>query len=598
VDYNTLLAGAIAHSIEHGIELPQHLNLDGTFKRFSCRPEAPSSKDEWYIGHELESGHIIVTYGTHRPPGTQKTFRSWRETELSKEELKELQRQQEDHFLMVKEMNQQIAKDAQEKSQKIWAESLSGCTHPYLERKSVTSHHSKVYKDWLVVPVYSAEDDKLSSLQFIAADGTKRFLKGGVMKRGYSMLLGSGQPFIAEGFATAATVHQATGRTVIIAFSAQNCLPVALHLKKRGKLSTVDLLQDHGEAGEKVGQQWKEQGLGVVYKPHWTSAEPRSDWNDLAQDEGESEVRRQLQPPRFPSMEIMDFLATEKPPVEWVVENLFTTGSYNVLFAAPGQGKSMLALHLLIAAQLGGQAIDGYPSIKQNVLYVDAELTAPQLDERIRGAYALWQHCGDMNADLGRVTMIPWLMLEEESDVKLNLFDPVSQAYMDPLIEEHDLVVLDNFDKVTRRGDGDDSRSDEFQWQTMWDWIRKWKARGKTFLVLAHVNKNGSLRGTGKIGDDADTQIQLKRVPSDILPPEYEGRLSVIFDIVKGRSIPEEAQKPRILSLHDEISLKSMSSHPFLEEFKPAPWQKLSDADIELAMKIQKEKTDLNKLTR
>lgn len=58
-------------------------------------------------------------------------------------------------------------------------------------------------------------------MQTIGSNGFKRFQKGGDVLGGY-MLLGKDEgklAYVCEGFATGATVHQATGRNVYIAFN-------------------------------------------------------------------------------------------------------------------------------------------------------------------------------------------------------------------------------------------------------------------------------------------------------------------------------------------------------------------------------------------
>jgi hypothetical protein len=367
-------------------------------------------------------------------------------------------------------------------------------------------------------------------------------------------------------------------------------------------------LQDWGDAGDKVADQWAEFSIGDVCKPSWLLNErdhESTDWNDLAKDLGKEEVVKQLSPKVFPSMDIMEFLALEKKPLEWAVENLFTKGSFNIIYAGPGQGKSMVSMHLIIAAQMGGIPFEGYQVKKQKVLYVDAELTDSQLDERLKGAYALWSECLDQEKEIAKVTLIPWLMVEDQIEMQMDLYNPVAQTYLNPLIEANDFIVLDNFDKVTRRGAGpEDARTDEVKWQCMWDWIRKWKNKGKTFLVVAHTNKSGVLRGTGKIKDDADTAIQISKIRSDVLPEKFHGRLSVLFRIDKARSIPEDQQYPFVISLCNpgtEEQKETPEYMPYMNtSFKKNlyPWERLSDDQVDEAMKNLKNVKDITKLLK
>ena len=64
----------------------------------------------------------------------------------------------------------------------------------------------------------------MTSLQFIRDEGEKRFLKGGKTKGCYYPLGKAPREslYIAEGFATAATIQELTSEAVTVAFNAGN----------------------------------------------------------------------------------------------------------------------------------------------------------------------------------------------------------------------------------------------------------------------------------------------------------------------------------------------------------------------------------------
>src|SRR5262249_1001881 len=90
-------------------------------------------------------------------------------------------------------------------------------------------HDLRLYKDRLTVPTRDA-DGKLWSLQFISADGAKRFLTGG-RTAGCFHIIGVPQDdkmvIVCEGYATGASIHEATGHAVVVAFTSGNLKPVA-----------------------------------------------------------------------------------------------------------------------------------------------------------------------------------------------------------------------------------------------------------------------------------------------------------------------------------------------------------------------------------
>ena len=86
-------------------------------------------------------------------------------------------------------------------------------TSEYLKRKGVRAYGLRFSRGSIVVPVRDERGD-LVGLQFIDGEGAKKFLTG-TAKRGAWHWVGElgnrGPVAIAEGYATAATIHEATG---------------------------------------------------------------------------------------------------------------------------------------------------------------------------------------------------------------------------------------------------------------------------------------------------------------------------------------------------------------------------------------------------
>lgn len=106
--------------------------------------------------------------------------------------------------------------------------------HPYLKAKNVQAHGLRLYDDALVIPLRD-ESGALWSLQFIGPDCTKRFLKDGKKKGCYFAIGGKPEKVlcVAEGYATAATIHEVTGYPVAVAFDAGNLEPVAVAIRAK-----------------------------------------------------------------------------------------------------------------------------------------------------------------------------------------------------------------------------------------------------------------------------------------------------------------------------------------------------------------------------
>ncbi len=105
--------------------------------------------------------------------------------------------------------------------------------HPYLVAKGVHAFGLRVLRDQIMVPARDAEG-RLHTIQFISPNGDKRFLTGGRITGCYFAI---GRPadvlLFAEGYATGATLYQATGNAVAVCFNCGNLLPVARALRAK-----------------------------------------------------------------------------------------------------------------------------------------------------------------------------------------------------------------------------------------------------------------------------------------------------------------------------------------------------------------------------
>src|SRR5262249_5325447 len=106
-------------------------------------------------------------------------------------------------------------------------------THPYLQRKRVNAHGSRLDGDKLLLAARNSAG-AVTSLQRIAPDGRKRFPKGTTVKGAYfSIGTPNARIVICEGFATGATIHLVTGDAVAVAFNCGNLKPVAKALRAK-----------------------------------------------------------------------------------------------------------------------------------------------------------------------------------------------------------------------------------------------------------------------------------------------------------------------------------------------------------------------------
>ncbi len=139
--------------------------------------------------------------------------------------------------------------------------------HPYLERKEVPAIGLRQMEDGrLIVPVLN-QTGKIQSLQFIlpekAAEGTdKFFLRGGKTSGGFFSIPAKngtkdGPLLIAEGYATGASLHLATGYAALVAFNAGNLEAVARAARARYPDREIMLCADNDcETAKADGTPW------------------------------------------------------------------------------------------------------------------------------------------------------------------------------------------------------------------------------------------------------------------------------------------------------------------------------------------------------
>jgi putative DNA primase/helicase len=223
------------------------------------------------------------------------------------------------------------AKQAAEKAGKLWARATVGVT-PYLARKQIEAHGAKVMRDLLVVPMWSR--GAMVGLQFIAPDGSKRFVKGCAKEGAYHAIAAKGEPLdkivICEGFATGGSIRQATGYPVIVAFDAGNLKPVAKAMRAKYPDAEIIIAADNDQwTRRQDGSEWNPGiekanqaavaiGGARVIAPIVDPMDPdkRTDWNDIAVTDGLDAVRDALTaaPVAMPEPEYPDYEPYEPEP--------------------------------------------------------------------------------------------------------------------------------------------------------------------------------------------------------------------------------------------------------------------------------------------
>ena len=222
----------------------------------------------------------------------------------------------------AKEEAERKAKQAEAAAQAtaIWNEPVSAletnqptiADHQYLKHKNIQPHGVKIYYGSLTISgmvgngslmISMKLKGKITSLQFINGDGEKRFLPGGE-KGGF--LIGkieAGKPVcVCEGFATGASIHEATGCAVIVAFDAGNLRKIAEALRAKQPDAVIVLCADddyrtEGNPGISKATEAALSVSGLLAIPDFGNDRPdgATDFNDMARLSGLAAVKQTIE---------------------------------------------------------------------------------------------------------------------------------------------------------------------------------------------------------------------------------------------------------------------------------------------------------------
>lgn len=229
------------------------------------------------------------------------------------EEEKAKQRAEHAQKLQEREAKRQIGYDnAAKRAEKIYKEAKEVTAQniysedSYLGKKGVLPHVAK-QNDYgqLVIPLHNIEGE-IRGVQFINQDGSKHFLTG-IEKKGNFTLLSDDvknatKVLVCEGFATGASLHEATKLPVAVAFDAGNIESVSKALAEKYKGIEITICADNDQYRDNnVGlEKAKNAALAVGAKlavPQFSKeeqAQKLTDFNDLHKAEGLEAVNRQV----------------------------------------------------------------------------------------------------------------------------------------------------------------------------------------------------------------------------------------------------------------------------------------------------------------
>ena len=541
-----------AELLKYGLA-PESIVADGTLQRFDV--DKRNDKAGWYV---LHSGQFFGGMFGNWITGDQVKWCSVSTIEMNDHDATEYQRIITEASKQRKKEKERLQKQAQKTAYQKWEKATPAINHEYLQAKNVKSCGLKQYGNDIIVPGYDT-DGTLWTLQRIKPNGKKKFLFGGKIQGCFFTIPGNGHLYICEGYATGASIHEATGGTVIVAFNAGNLKPVAKEIRKKtSKNITICADNDQWTPGNpgitKAESAAREVNADVIIPQFENTENKPTDFNDLANLSGLGAVKGQLVKPwekqAFPPLlaqntRVTGRLIVRPAPIEFIAkydnQGLIPKGIVGVLTATGGTGKSFFLLQLAYALA-GGYGLGPIRAVKStSVLYVAGEDAQDEIDRRLwnvgNGKFPENLHACSVYGEVG-----PLMRLDGNTPTMADGF-----RWLEATIQNHPGLEVLILDPKSRFYGLDENNSDHAtQWIQSLEFLSK--KYELTLLFSHHTSKNDGAkisqnmsRGSSAIVDGCRWQAGLVRM-DDITAGKLgiqHPRLYVEFNAPKSNYAPD-----------------------------------------------------------
>ena len=305
-----------------GLDYSGPIHADGKLHR--VKVDGDKARNSWFV---LNSGTPAAgAFGCWKR-SIKETWCAKRRENLSAAEWQNIRQQ----WQLADAERQRTEAERHAKARKIaaWilARSKPATSHAYLDTKGVKIPGDvREHRGALVLPLHDV-DGEVHSLQFIGADGGKRFLTGGKIAGCFFTLADdSDSPLvICEGYATGASIREATGYAVVCAMNCGNLLAVSKALREKFPTRDIIIGADNdqltpGNPGlAKATESAKAIGARLAVPQFSDTTTKPTDFNDLHQLEGLTTMKTQIQGAQVPKEsddELLQRLAA-LPPLEY-----------------------------------------------------------------------------------------------------------------------------------------------------------------------------------------------------------------------------------------------------------------------------------------
>ncbi len=354
----------------HGL-LVDYLDTTGNLVRVPVsagpnhRPDKGGERSGYYVYNQLDQNFVCV-YGNWRT-NLENKFTSYNPNEMSAEQKRILQSKLEEAQKRREEakkiQHEQVAVYVKEK----FAGANEVIEHKYLTDKKIKNYGLKTINGNLLIGVHSIirnNDNgtlvsEIKSLQYIMPDGSKKFAGGGEVKGNIFLigceafeLPGLETIIFCEGYATGASIYEATGIPVAVVFSANFCVSACTRLRSITSAKFIIAL-DNDTSG--IGEKCANEVVNSITNAVSRLPSIIGDFNDLYLEKGLEQVKLELIESKFNIRQYAIRNLVEEPkPIEWLVDSFIPFGKPGIIAAVGGVGKSLSMIQLALGISTGG----------------------------------------------------------------------------------------------------------------------------------------------------------------------------------------------------------------------------------------------------
>jgi hypothetical protein len=224
-----------------------------------------------------------------------------------------------------------------------------------------------------------------------------------------------------------------------------------------------------------------------------------------------------------------ELAAAALPAPTPILDPILSTKSLALLYGLRGLGKTFVALGIARAAAAGESFLGWRASRPHRVLYVDGEMAAVEMQQRLTRFGPPPPTIRFLLADLNHGPLLDLAHMDSQHRLMASWGAP-------------ELVVMDNLASLAglRRGNPD-------RWHELHRFLMIQRQCGRAVLMVHHANKRGLQRGSSRREDILDLVMAMRR-PAGWLPGDGT-QFEIHFE--KARSLHGAAIEPIHVGLED-----------------------------------------------